>query len=217
MEVTRPLPGAGAAADALMSSQPHHDPDPTPPPTSSADRIDRELDPQVYAELKRLAAFHLQRERVDHTLQPTALVHEAFLKLAGRTQAADHAAQSQGQSQGQSQSEFRALASHAMRQILVDHARKRNTDKRGGSWLRITLDDAVGADHERELDLLALDEAMEGLAKLDARKCRVVELRFFGGLTCEEAAKELRISPKTAEADWYMARAWLRSRLTSAG
>jgi RNA polymerase sigma-70 factor, ECF subfamily len=207
MEWNRSLP-AGPAADAFMSQQPQHDPDPPP----RYDTIDGGLDPQVYAELKRLAAFHLQRERIDHTLQPTALVHEAYMKLAGRNRAADDAAQSP-----QSQSEFRALASHAMRQILVDHARKRNTDKRGGSWLRITLDDAVGADHERELDLLALDEAMEGLAKLDARKCRVVELRFFGGLTCEEAAKELRISPKTAEADWYMARAWLRSRLTSAG
>jgi RNA polymerase sigma factor (TIGR02999 family) len=165
--------------------------------------------PLVYEELRRLAAHYLRNEHAGHTLQPTALVHEAYMKLANGANAAGDAAQSQN--------EFRALASHAMRQILVDHARRRNTDKRGGGWLRITLDDAVGADHERELDLLALDEAMEGLAKLDARKCRVVELRFFGGLTCEEAAKELRISPKTAEADWYMARAWLRSRLTSAG
>jgi len=194
----------GAVADAFMSSLSHHPREPTPP----ADPALRELDPQVYAELKRLAAFHLQQERVDHTLQPTALVHEAFLKLAPRGRDAENEP---------SPSDFRALASHAMRQILVDHARKRNTEKRGGSWLRISLSDAVGADHERTLDLLSLDEAMEGLAKLDARKCRVVELRFFGGLTCEEAAKELRISPKTAEADWYMARAWLRSRLTSAG
>jgi len=204
--------GSGGRRDRTrMKRPPPHDPDSADPPTPAppADVLDRALDPEVYAELKRLAAFHLQRERADHTLQPTALVHEAYMKLAGRVNAADNAAQSQN--------EFRALASHAMRQILVDHARKRNTDKRGGSWLRITLDDAVGEDHDRELDLLALDEAMEGLAKLDARKCRVVELRFFGGLTCEEAAKELRISPKTAEADWYMARAWLRSKLTGAG
>jgi len=158
--------------------------------------------PLVYDELRRLAAFYLRKERIDHTLQPTALVHEAYLKLAD-----------QPGIQWQDQTHFRALAANAMRQILVDHARSRATDKRGGDWLRVTLDEAVVGHNDREIDLLALDEALAALSMLDQRKGRVVELRFFGGLTCAEAAHTLSISPKTAEADWYMARAWLRQRL----
>jgi RNA polymerase sigma factor (TIGR02999 family) len=157
----------------------------------------------VYDELRQLAASYLRAERKDHTLQPTALVHEAYLKLAAQLGPRCRSA-----------ADFRALAANAMRQILVDHARARAADKRGGHWLRVTLDEAVAAADERSVDLLSLDEALTALALLDERKSRVVELRFFGGLSCEEAAHSLAISPKTAEADWYMARAWLRQRLS---
>ena len=174
------------------------------PPREVAGGAEKLL-PIVYDELRRLAAAYLKNERSDHTLQPTALVHEAYLKLAD-----------QKDLQWQDQTHFRALAATAMRQILVDHARRRATDKRGGDWLRVTLDEALAAAEDRNIDLLALDEALSSLAKLDHRKCRVVELRFFGGLTCDEAAHTLDISPKTAEADWYMARAWLRQQLSKA-
>jgi RNA polymerase sigma-70 factor, ECF subfamily len=161
--------------------------------------------PQVYDELRRLAAFYLNRERRDHTLQPTALVHEAYLKLA-----------EQDSAKWNDPLHFRAVAANAMRQILVDHARRRGTDKRGGDWVRVTFSEAVTAGAEPDVDVLALDEALAELGKLDERKSRVVELRFFGGLTCEEAARALSIAPKTAEADWYMARAWLRQQLNRA-
>jgi len=182
-------------------------------PTPSADTnvTDRrgiaadQLLPLVYDELRRLASYYLSKERADHTLQPTALVHEAFLKLTGN---ADF--------EWRDATHFRAVAANAMRQILVDHAKRRRADKRGGNWMRITLDEVVSPDDRCDVDLLTLDEAMEGLAKLDPRKSRVVELRFFGGLTCDEAAAALSISPKTAEADWYMARAWLRRELSKA-
>jgi RNA polymerase sigma factor (TIGR02999 family) len=101
-----------------------------------------------------------------------------------------------------------------MRQILVDHARARGAQKRGGDWVRVTLSDAAATGPAGDVDLLALDEALDALAALDARKARIVELRFFGGLSCAEAAKEVGIAPKTAEADWYFARAWLRDRLS---
>ena len=159
--------------------------------------------PQAYGELRRLAAHYLQKERSGHTLQPTALVHEAYLKLAAQTGLRD-------------QAQFRAYAAGAMRQILVDHARRRATRKRGGGWLRVTLDEAVNAAAEHDVDLLVLETAMKELACLDERKSRVVELRFFGGLTCHEAAGIIGIAPKTAEADWYMARAWLRQRMSEA-
>ncbi|MCC7387878.1 MAG: sigma-70 family RNA polymerase sigma factor [Phycisphaerales bacterium] len=161
-----------------------------------------ELGPSAYDALRGLAAAYLHAERRDHTLQPTALVHEAYLKLANSA------------SEWKSQTHFQAVAANAMRQILVDHARARNTQKRGGDWLRVTLSAESGAVGGVDLDMLALDEALTQLARLDARKARVVELRFFGGLTCAEAAEEVGVSPKTAEADWYFARAWLRDRLS---
>lgn len=159
------------------------------------------LPESAYEALRGLAAAYLHRERGDHTLQPTALVHEAYLKLAG------------GGSGWKSQTHFQALAANAMRQILVDHARARGTQKRGGEWVRVTLSAGVASGGRADVDVLALDEALRALAELDARKARVVELRFFGGLTCAEAAEELGISPKTAEADWYFARAWMRAKL----
>jgi RNA polymerase sigma factor (TIGR02999 family) len=177
---------------------------------SDAARGDRaasaELLAQVYDELRNLAAALLRRERGDHTLQPTALVHEAYLKLIGGASI-----------DWQNQAHFRAVAASAMRQILTDHARRRNSEKRGGGWLRVTLDEPVAPMENREVDMIALDEALSELSRLDERKSRVVELRFFGGLTCAEAAETLAVSPKTAESDWYMARAWLRQRLAEAG
>lgn len=155
----------------------------------------------AYEALRGLAAAYLRRERGDHTLQPTALVHEAYVKLAAG-------------GGFKSETHFQAVAATAMRQILVDHARARATQKRGGDWLRVTLSGAEDAKPGADVDMLALDEALHELADLDQRKARVVELRFFGGMTCAEAAEEVGVSPKTAEADWYFARAWLRDRLS---
>jgi RNA polymerase sigma factor (TIGR02999 family) len=161
----------------------------------------------VYDELRRIAADYLRQDRPDHTLQPTALVHEAFLKIARQSKADWHDA-----------SHFRAVAAMAMRQILVDHARARHTDKRGGDRLRVTLDhSAAAADDGLDFDVLALDDAMQELERIDERRAKVVEMHFFGGLTFRDAADVLDISPKTAEADWYFARAWLRKRLAERG
>jgi len=163
------------------------------------------LQQAAYQALRGLAAAYLHHERRDHTLQPTALVHEAYLKLAN------------GASTWKSETHFQAIAANAMRQILVDHARARNSQKRGGHWLRVTLSPDAAATPGLDMDMLALDFALSQLAALDERKARVVELRFFGGLTCAEAATELGVSPKTAEADWYFARAWLCERLSESG
>ena len=160
---------------------------------------------RLYDELRALASYYLQAERANHSLQPTALVHEAFLRLADLREA--------GESGAMDQTSFKALAATVMRHVLVDHARRKASAKRGGKWLKITLDEAIASAAERNLDLLALEEAMTALAHHDERKCRVIELRFFGGLTCDQIARVLSIAPKTAEADWYMGRAWLRQYL----
>ncbi|MBX3354907.1 MAG: sigma-70 family RNA polymerase sigma factor [Phycisphaeraceae bacterium] len=172
----------------------------------------------AYEQLRAMAAERLRAEGVGHTLQPTALVHEAWLRLAGSAQGAF-----------KDEAHFRAVAAHTMRQILIDHARRKKAEKRGGGLLRVTLDAALndfnpGASTPASVigetagvDLLELDDAMERLGVLDERKLRVVELRFFGGLTMKQIGTALDISPKTAEADWTMARAWLRSQLTAAG
>ena len=152
----------------------------------------------MYDDLHRIAGEYLRRERVDHTLQPTALVHEAYLKLANRDE-------------WKSATHFRAVASNAMRQVLVDHARRRGRHKRDGNRMPLTTNVAIELD--RDVDVLALDEALAALAQLDERKSRVVELRFFGGLTAREVGQVLGIAQKTAEADWYFARAWLHERL----
>lgn len=172
-------------------------PAPDPPDRLNSSDAGRE----AYDALRGLAAAYLHRERADHTLQPTALVHEAYLKLASPDR------------QWRSRAHFQATAANAMRQILVDHARARAAQKRGGDWVRVTLSGAAAATEALDVDVLALDEALRHLATLDERKARVVELRFFGGLTTAEAAEEVGVSPKTAEADWYFARAWLRDRL----
>jgi RNA polymerase sigma factor (TIGR02999 family) len=159
------------------------------------------LEPRIYAELRSLAAGYLRGERPGHTLQPTALVHEAFLRLGSLSGCAESPAR------------FKALAARTMRNVLVDHARRRAAAKRGGERQRVTLDEGLAFLARGELDVLALHEALERFAALDERAARVVELRFFGGLTEPEAAEALGVSLRTVEGDWRMARAWLREAL----
>lgn len=155
----------------------------------------------VYAELRRVAAGYLKRERANHTLQPTALVHEAYLKLANQ-----HSAE------WKDSAHFAAVAAECMRRILVDHARRKNSLKRGsGQVLQLTLSDAPG--DGPAVDLIELEDALNELATLSERQARIVELRFFGGLTVEEIARVLEVSYATVKADWRVARAWLGSRL----
>lgn len=163
-----------------------------------------ELIPQVYAELRRLAAAYMRRERGNHTLQPSALVNEAYLRLV-----------QQADVQWQNRAHFFATASHLMRHILVDHARARQAGKRGGVQHQVTFDDAVLRVPEQSIDILALHEAMERLATFDSRQAKVVELHFFGGLSFEEIALIAHISDRTAKRDWSMARAWLKQELES--
>jgi RNA polymerase sigma-70 factor (ECF subfamily) len=157
-----------------------------------------QLLPLVYDELHRLAARQMSRERPDHTLQTTALVNEAYLRMVDQTSA-----------RWQDRAHFFAVASKVMRQILIDHARSHARAKRGGGETRISLDDAAVISEERAADLLVLDEALKRLAEMDRRKSEVIELRFFGGLTIEEAAQVLKVTPKTVARDWALARAWL--------
>ena len=158
--------------------------------------------PMIYGELRALAGSFLRAERPDHTLEPTALVHEAYLKLVGQAQVT-----------WAGRAHFLAVAASAMRRILADHARRRRAAKRGGHWHRITLDEAVAPDAGCTLDVLDLDEALHKLASLDQRKSRVVELRFFGGLTNQAVAEVLGVSRKTVADDWTVARLWLRREL----
>ncbi len=170
-----------------------------------ADRpAEERLFADVYAELHLLAARYLRRERKDHTLQPTALVHEAYLKLVGHARADWHG-----------RAHFLAVAAQAMRQILVDHARRHNAAKRLGKRHRIALDDNLFVESSREVDLLALEDALTRLAKLDLRQARMIELRFFGGLDVAEVAKVLGMSKRSVEREWTMVRAWLRRELST--
>jgi len=157
-----------------------------------------QLMPLVYAELHRLAASYLSRERSDHTLQPTALVNEAYLRLIDQNSLA-----------WQNRAQFFGIAAQMMRRILVNHARDRHADKRGGHALRLSLDDAISFFEERDVNLVALSDALEQLAKLDLRQSQIVELRFFGGLTIEEVAEHLHASPATIKREWTTAKLWL--------
>lgn len=161
-----------------------------------------DLMPLIYKELHAIAARHMRNERPNHTLQSTVLVHEAFLQLAGTSKV-----------DWQSRAHFFALASRAMRRVLVDHARAVNADKRPGAHQRVELDSGLGAS-ENIVDLLALDEALERLATWDERQSQIVEMRFFAGLSFEEIAEVIGISERTAKRDWTMARAWLHTELT---
>ncbi len=157
--------------------------------------LDR-LTPLVYAELRRRAARCLREERLDHTLQPTALVHEAYLRLVD-----------QQKTSWQNRSHFYGVAVRLMRQILVDYARRRHTGKRAGR--KVSIEDTVSFAQERGADLVALDDALGALEKLDERKCKAVELRYFGGLSMEEIARALKVSAVTVRRDLRMAEAWL--------
>lgn len=156
------------------------------------------LTPLVYDELRRIAHRYVQRERDGHTLQTTALVNEAYLRLAG-----------QQKIEWQSRAHFFAVTAQVMRHILIDHARRRHYAKRGGDAQHVPLDEAAAMSAQRAAELVALDEALEELAKLDPRKSRVVELRYFGGLSMEETAEVLEVSLMTVRRDWRVAKAWL--------
>lgn len=159
--------------------------------------------PLVYAELRGLAGSFFRKQQPNQTLQPTALVHEAFLRLVD-----------QSNIQWSSRAHFMAVASLAMRQILADHARRRGAAKRGGDWGRLSLDQAVAPSNAAEVDLERLDAALTRLEALDERRHRVVLLRFFGGLTVEDAAAVMNVSVSTVEGDWRAARAWLSMELS---
>jgi len=166
--------------------------------TAGDNNASSELMSAVYNELRRLAASYMRRERPDHTLQATALVNEAYLKLVN-----------QRTTDWQNRAHFYGVAAQLMRRILVDHARGRLREKRGGGQKMVSLDEPLLADERQAGALLELDEALQRLAQLDPRQSRVVELRFFGGLTVEETAKVMGVSPKTVKRDWAVARAWL--------
>lgn len=161
-----------------------------------------QLTPVVYRELHHLAASYLRRERASHTLQPTALVHEAYIKLVG-----------QSNPDWQSRSHFYGIAARLMRQILVDHARQKKAHKRGGREIRLSLEEAASFRLERGPDILSLEDSLNELEKMDPRKCRAVELRYFGGLSMEEIANSLGVSLITVRRDLKMAEAWLHNQL----
>jgi len=159
--------------------------------------------PLVHSELRRLAGNYLRRERIGHTLQPTALVNEAYLRLVDQRKA-----------NWQNRAQFYGIAAQLMRRILVDHARQHNAAKRGGSdQQRLSITSAEALSAKPDLDLLALHEALEELAEVDPQQSRIVELKFFGGLSIEETAEVLNLGHATVERDWKMARAWLRRKL----
>jgi RNA polymerase sigma factor (TIGR02999 family) len=163
-----------------------------------------ELLPFVYNELHRQASRYLRRERGDHTLQTTALINEAYMKLID-----------QNQVEWQNRAHFFAIAAQTMRRILVDYARTRKREKRGGDDVKLQLDEAINiSTKEKSIDLVALDEALNRLAEFDERQAKVVELRYFSGMTEEETAEVLSISPATVRRDWNMAKAWLYGQLS---
>jgi RNA polymerase sigma factor (TIGR02999 family) len=160
------------------------------------------LMPLVYDELRAMAERQLRRERSDHTLSATALVHEAYLKLVDQSRVT-----------WQNRAHFYAIAAQAMRRILINYAERRVAAKRGGGQIRVTLTDGIEGPEQRAEDLVALDRALDRLAELDARQSKVVEMRFFAGLTHEEIAEVLGVSVPTVRRDWRMARAWLSREL----
>lgn len=162
-----------------------------------------ELMPLVYDELKTLAAAHLRRERASDSLQPTALVHEAYLRLVGQHNVS-----------WKNRSHFFGIAAQLMRRIIVDHARRRLAAKRDGGR-PVTLDENIGLSDHGRVDVVAVDEALSALAQLNERQARVVELRFFGGLTIEETAEVLDVSEMTVKRDWMVAKAWLQRELSA--
>jgi len=189
---------------------------PTPPPHRMSQWLDEArlgrkaamdaLLPLVYTELRRVARAYMRRERPGRTLQPTALVHEAYVRLLHEQHVS-----------WENRAHFCAIAAHSMRQILVEHARARNALKRGGKGERLTLDERLVAAPSPPVDVEALDEALTHLASADARRARVVELKYFGGMTVEEIGEVLQLSPATVKRDWSFARAWLHRELYGDG
>jgi RNA polymerase sigma-70 factor (ECF subfamily) len=162
-----------------------------------------ELLPRVYNELRKLAASYMRKENQGHTLQATALVHEAYFRLVDQEDV-----------QYQNRSHFFGIAAQMMRRILIDHARQRQAEKRGGNCTKISFDEGLHWSENDGPDLLSLDEALEKLATLDERQAKVVELRYFGGLSIEETAEVLAASPATVKRDWTLAKAWLLRELS---
>jgi RNA polymerase sigma-70 factor, ECF subfamily len=156
------------------------------------------LVPVVYQELRRLARYYMRHERAGHTLQTSALVNEAYIRLVDYRQM-----------RWQGRAHFFAVAAQAMRRILVEHARKRHFAKRGGGAVQVSLDEAATVSEKQASDLIALDDALSSLEAIDPRKCRIVELRYIGGLNIEETAEVLSISPATVQREWRSAKAWL--------
>ena len=177
------------------------------PNTREAEQTENlELDrlyPLVYDELRRLAFYYMRQERTDHTLQPTALVHETYLRLF-----------EQEKGVYLNRTQFISIAANMMRRILVNHAVSRNRQKREGTMIRVTLDRAVNIFEENTLNLLVLDQALKSLAKLDERPARIFELRFFGGLTVEETAEIMDVSPATVKREWSIAKLYLQRELS---
>ena len=161
-----------------------------------------QLIPAIYQELRAMADRYLRRENAGHSFQPTVLVHETYLRLIDQTQV-----------EWQNRAHFFGVAAQMMRRILVDHARAKHREKRGGASRRLSLDENVHYTRERASELVALDDALQSLAELDGRKSRIVELRYFGGLTVDETAQVLDISPQTVTRDWNLAKAWLYQQL----
>jgi len=161
-----------------------------------------QLVPVVYRELRRMADHYLRLENPGHTLQPTALVHEAWLRLIDQTRV-----------NWQNRAQFFGVAAQMMRRILVDHAKTKHREKRGGDAVKLSLDDVINLSQERAADLLALDDALDALGAMDERKSRVVELRYFGGFSVEETAQILEVSPDTVMRDWKLAKAWLYQQI----
>ncbi|MGE3163999.1 MAG: ECF-type sigma factor [Planctomycetota bacterium] len=182
----------------------------SPTPVSLTAEVSKQaledLVPLVYEELRELALRLLRRERRSHTLQPTALIHEAYLRLATQ-----HAVS------WNDRHHFVGIAARAMRQVLINHAEARQAVKRGGAWQRVELDEVVGLFEDRSLDLLELNEALQRLQQFDADLARIVELRFFGGLTVQETARVVGAPVRSVERDWAIARAWLLRELTADG
>lgn len=170
--------------------------------TDGDERAPDVLMPLVYDELKKLASGYMRNERGDHTLQTTALVNEAYIRLVDWKNV-----------DWQNRAHFFAVAAQMMRKILVDHARRHRSEKRGSGLPKVSLDDAVIVVADQNVDLYALDEALTQLEAMDERQCRIVELRFFGGLTIEETAEVMKLSTATIKNEWTMARTWLYTRL----
>jgi RNA polymerase sigma factor (TIGR02999 family) len=164
-----------------------------------------ELLPVVYDELRRLAANYMRRERSGHTLQPTALVHEAYMRLVDQTRV-----------NWQNRAHFLGVAAQMMRRILLDHARQHQAEKRGSDFQKLSLDENIDKAVELSDELIALDDALKTLAQVDPQKARLVELRYFGGLTFDETAEVLGVAPLTVQRHWRLARAWLYEQLNRA-